>query len=155
MSKPETCVCCGRVIPENSHYCVICGKETESKENKVYEAIVDYINKHQRPPSVRNLCELTGITSTAVVHSKLKSLAEKGYIEIDIKSARGIKVKPKTNYDRIRGMSVEELTQFISTIAEHCYYDECKGCPIYNACGVCDCSDLHIRKYLESEVDTE
>lgn len=60
-----------------------------------------------------------------------------------------------TNYDRIRNMSVEEMTQFICTIAEHCYYDECKGCPIYNVCGVCDCSDLHIRKYLESEVDTE
>ena len=27
----ETCVICGRDIPENSHYCVICGK-TEPKD---------------------------------------------------------------------------------------------------------------------------
>lgn len=32
MSKPETCVCCGRVIPEGSQYCVICGNKVKGKQ---------------------------------------------------------------------------------------------------------------------------
>ena len=32
MSKPETCVCCGRVIPEGSQYCVICGNKIKGKQ---------------------------------------------------------------------------------------------------------------------------
>ena len=35
MSKAETCVCCGRVIPENSHYCVICGMEQPKKQRQI------------------------------------------------------------------------------------------------------------------------
>ena len=60
-------------------------------EMKVLEAIVEYIKKYQYPPTVRNLCALTGIASTSTVHKKIKSLAEKGYIEFD-NCARGIRV---------------------------------------------------------------
>ena len=35
MSKAETCVCCGRVIPENSHYCVICGMGIPKKQRQI------------------------------------------------------------------------------------------------------------------------
>lgn len=140
----EQCVMCGRDIPEGSQVCVICGQETESKENKVYKAIVDYINNHQYPPTVRDLCKLTGITSTSVIHSKLKSLADKGYIEIDIKSARGIKVKAKTNYDRIRNMSVEEMSQFLIDVKMAGFID-----------GITDNTEPdfeYSKKWLESEV---
>ena len=60
-------------------------------DKKVYKAIVDYIKSHQYPPTVRELCELTGIASTSTIHKRLKSLVEKGYIEFD-KCARGIRV---------------------------------------------------------------
>lgn len=68
-------------------------KETLSQnDKKVYKAIIDYINKHQYPPSVRDLCKLTGFASTGTIHKRLKSLVEKGYIEFD-NCARGIRVK--------------------------------------------------------------
>ena len=35
MSKADTCVCCGRVIPENSHYCVICGMGIPKKQRQI------------------------------------------------------------------------------------------------------------------------
>ena len=60
-------------------------------DKKVYKAIVDYIKKYQYPPTVRNLCALTGIASTSTIHNRLKSLVEKGYIEFD-NCARGIRV---------------------------------------------------------------
>ena len=39
MSKPETCVCCGRVIPEGSQYCVICGYKIKENTPKFMEHI--------------------------------------------------------------------------------------------------------------------
>ena len=35
MSKAETCVCCGRVIPEDSQYCVICGQKPKQRERQI------------------------------------------------------------------------------------------------------------------------
>ena len=35
MSKPETCVCCGRVIPEGSQYCVMCGMGIPKKQKQI------------------------------------------------------------------------------------------------------------------------
>ncbi len=98
----DTCVICGRDIPEGSQVCVICGKETESGENKVYDAIVDYISKHQYPPTVRDLCQLTGYKSTSTIFAKLKALEEKGYIKLDVKVSRGIKVEARNLVDFFR-----------------------------------------------------
>ena len=63
--------------------------------------------------------------------------------------------KKKTNYDRIRNMSVEELAKLINVIAVHCYGDNCKGCPIYDDIGVCNCNTENLKQWLETEVDTE
>ena len=35
MSKAETCVCCGRVIPEGSQVCIICGMEKPKKKRQI------------------------------------------------------------------------------------------------------------------------
>ena len=56
MSKPETCVCCGRVIPENSHYCVICGMGKPKKQRQIdrirgmsVEELAKLLNEHIPP----------------------------------------------------------------------------------------------------------
>ena len=50
MIKAETCVCCGRVIPEGSQYCVICGNKVKGKQtnydrirNMNAEELADFI----------------------------------------------------------------------------------------------------------------
>ena len=52
MSKPETCVCCGRVIPEGSQYCVICGNKVRGKQtnydrirNMSVEELAEFMQK--------------------------------------------------------------------------------------------------------------
>jgi RNA polymerase subunit RPABC4/transcription elongation factor Spt4 len=35
IDNAETCVCCGRVIPEDSQYCVICGQKPKQKQRRV------------------------------------------------------------------------------------------------------------------------
>ncbi len=44
------------------------------------------------PPTVREICEATGIRSTSTVHSALSNLEENGYIIRDPKSSRSIRL---------------------------------------------------------------
>lgn len=88
-----------------------------SNEKKVFDAIQDFVSKHKYPPSVRELCKATGINSTSTIFMNLKSIQEKGYIDIEKGVARGLilKASKKTNYDRIRNMSIEELAEFLES----------------------------------------
>lgn len=40
----------------------------------------------------------------------------------------------RTNADRIRAMTDEELSVFIGGIADNCSYNTCDNCPMYGAC---------------------
>ncbi len=44
------------------------------------------------PPTVREICRATGLSSTATVHAILTRLAEYGYITVDRKNSRGIRI---------------------------------------------------------------
>ena len=48
------------------------------------------------PPSVREICQATGIKSTSTVHAILGALEENGYIERDPKYSRAIRIKGGT-----------------------------------------------------------
>lgn len=58
----------------------------------VLKAIATYIEENQISPTVRELCNITGIKSTATVYAKLKILEEFGYIEKLDNSPRSIKI---------------------------------------------------------------
>lgn len=57
----------------------------------VYQCIVEYMEEHQYSPSIRELCEMTGLSSTQSVYSHLINLDVDG--KIDYKGVRQIKVK--------------------------------------------------------------
>lgn len=68
----------------------------EEKENiltktqeKVYRAIYDFVNENGYSPTVRELCNLCGNSSTATMFVHLKELERKGYIKQE-------KGKPRT-----------------------------------------------------------
>ena len=65
------------------------------RKEDILNAIIDYINEHQYPPTVRELCELTGLKSTASVHGYIKKLLEDGLLETDcdIGMPRALRVK--------------------------------------------------------------
>ena len=87
-------------------------RETLSeREEKVFNAIVDFINLNAYPPTNRELCNLTGLTSTSSVHATLKSLETKGYI--------------KTLKNQRRALSI------VSTAADMVEVVRCKECRYY------------------------
>jgi repressor LexA len=52
---------------------------TEAQE-KVYDCVVEYIDDNGYAPTVRQIGEILGYSSTATVQQHLKALVEKGYL---------------------------------------------------------------------------
>lgn len=69
--------------------------------------ILDFISAHQRergyPPSVREIGEAVGLTSSSTVHAHLATLQRHGYLQRDPSKPRAIEVR----YDPSSGAAVE------------------------------------------------
>lgn len=61
------------------------------KQLKVYNFLVKALGNGV-PPSVREICNDTGIKSTSTVHAILNALEENGYIERDARFSRSIRI---------------------------------------------------------------
>lgn len=52
-------------------------------KDKVEKCIIEYMEEHQYSPSIRELCQMTGLNSTSSVYWHLKSLEKEGRIIFD------------------------------------------------------------------------
>ena len=70
------------------------------QQQRVFDFITLYREKRGYPPSVREICEATGLKSTATVHGHLSRIERKGYIVRDPQKPRAISVpaKKKSRY---------------------------------------------------------
>jgi repressor LexA len=80
---------------------------TESVLTDKRREILDFIETEQRergyPPSVREICEAVGLTSTSTVHSHLNTLQKQGFLRRDPTKPRAIEVR----YDPASGVAME------------------------------------------------
>lgn len=67
-------------------------KKLANPREDIYRYIVAYAQTHAYPPSVREICEAVGLTSTATVHAHLKKLEQQGLIVRDPSRQRSIRV---------------------------------------------------------------
>lgn len=65
-------------------------------KDKVYYAIINHIETHGYPPTVREIAQATGIKSTNTVFKHLKRLEQDGRISVKTDSPRAIRL---TEYD--------------------------------------------------------
>ena len=68
-------------------------EDLNNGEKIVLNAIFKYIDENIFPPSIRDLCKLTGYKSTSTVQDKLKALEQKGYIESVKNAKRTLRIK--------------------------------------------------------------
>lgn len=66
-------------------------KLTKGQE-KIYSIIKKYIDKNGYPPTIREICEISKLSSPATVHNYLKILKRKKYINYIEKCSRTIKI---------------------------------------------------------------
>lgn len=62
------------------------------KQRIVLKAIDEYIEKERISPTVRELCDILGFSSTSTVHRYLGDIEEKGYITRKKESPRSIRI---------------------------------------------------------------
>ncbi len=62
------------------------------RHQKILDFIEDYQRKAKHPPSIREIGENCGISSTSVVNYYLDQLEKNGYIERDRKISRGVRL---------------------------------------------------------------
>lgn len=67
-------------------------KELTEQQTAVYKGILQYQKKYGYAPSIRELCEMCGLSSTSSVYFHLKKLEEKGYIKRREVSPRAITI---------------------------------------------------------------
>ena len=70
------------------------------KQEKVLKELKKYIAKNGYPPTVRELCALTNLKSTATTHVHLDQLSSKGYIRKDKDRNRTIEILVPNEYDK-------------------------------------------------------
>ncbi|HLG12656.1 MAG TPA: transcriptional repressor LexA [Dehalococcoidia bacterium] len=68
------------------------GKSLSAKQNSILHFIRDFIGEHDYPPSIRDIQEGCGISSTSVVDYNLKALERSGHIRRDREVSRAIEL---------------------------------------------------------------
>jgi len=66
------------------------------RHQKILDFIQDYQRKYKHPPSIREIGENCGISSTSVVNYYLDQLEKSGHIERDRKISRGVRLTGST-----------------------------------------------------------
>jgi repressor LexA len=64
------------------------------RQRKVLEVIRDWVERFGYPPSVREIGDAVGLTSTSSVHHQLRTLERKGYLRRDPNRTRAVDVRP-------------------------------------------------------------
>jgi repressor LexA len=67
-------------------------KDLSERQQKIIAFLREFINEHRFPPTIRQIGEEVGISSTSVVKYNLDALERKGYIERDREISRGIRL---------------------------------------------------------------
>ncbi len=67
------------------------------RRKQVLDAVIDFMDRHKYPPSVRDVVQMCSMSSTSVADYHLKALEREGYIRRDSGVSRGIEV---IGYDR-------------------------------------------------------
>jgi len=86
-------------------------KSLSAKQQSILRFIRDFIREHDYPPSIRDIQEACGISSTSVVDYNLKALERLGHIRRDREVSRAIEL-----VGRRRSMSVPVVGQIAAGI---------------------------------------
>lgn len=92
--------------------------ELTKTEQKVFSAIVEFINKNSYSPSVRELCALTGGLSSGTVHKYIGRLVEKGFVEYEKGKMRSLRIVGKMDNKTLLIDLLNRKQQYGCTIKE-------------------------------------
>ncbi len=74
-------------------------EELTKRQNEILDFIKKFIVKHGFPPTIREICEGTGVSSPATIHAHLEHLEKKGVIKKNDTKNRAIELQVKNEYE--------------------------------------------------------
>jgi len=77
------------------------------RQRKVLEVIRDWVERYGYPPSVREIGDAVGLTSTSSVHHQLRTLERKGYLRRDPNRTRAVDVRPPEDLTAVEDTTEE------------------------------------------------
>lgn len=87
------------------------------RQKDIYNFILSEISSKGFPPSVREICRATGLSSTSTVHSHLTSLEKLGFIKRDPSKPRTIEVLRQTERPTLEGASASRILPLVGRAA--------------------------------------
>jgi len=75
------------------------GEDLTPRQRRVLEVIRDWVGRLGYPPSVREIGEAVGLTSTSSVAHQLRALERKGYLRRDPNRPRAVGIRPAPETD--------------------------------------------------------
>ncbi|MGQ0778349.1 MAG: transcriptional repressor LexA [Pseudonocardiales bacterium] len=75
------------------------GEDLTPRQRRVLEVIRDWVGRLGYPPSVREIGEAVGLTSTSSVAHQLRALERKGYLRRDPNRPRAVGIRPASETD--------------------------------------------------------
>lgn len=63
-----------------------------TSQKRIYEIIKIFIEKNGYSPTIREICQLAGLSSTGTVQIHLNNLLNKGYISFEKNRSRTIRI---------------------------------------------------------------
>jgi repressor LexA len=82
---------------------VVTDTELTGKRREILDFIADQLRDRGYPPSVREIGEAVGLTSSSTVHTHLTTLQKQGYLRRDPTKPRAIEVR----YDAMSGAAID------------------------------------------------
>jgi repressor LexA len=76
------------------------------RQRKVLDVIRDWVERFGYPPSVREIGDAVGLTSTSSVHHQLRTLERKGYLRRDPNRTRAVDVRSPEDLSEDHGTAV-------------------------------------------------
>ena len=94
-------------------------KNLSERQKKILEVLEHFQNETGYPPSIREICDQAGISSTSVVNYYLDQLEEMGYIERDGRVSRGIRLmKPLSAISGAATATLKQTAQSVRNVVE-------------------------------------
>ncbi len=99
------------------------------RQKEVFKQICKYIDENGYSPSIRELCKLCGLSSSATMFAHLQKLRDKGFIYFEDKKFRTIKTNLQNDleqkYERLLQIAKKMHTWiFLHSGDEQAVYDE-------------------------------
>lgn len=96
----------------------------ERTRERVLKAITDYIDVHQYPPTIREVCAMVGLKSPASVYVHIAALKEQGLLESDSEKTGKRAIRIPNRYAEIDALYLAKCKEVNNLNKEICRLTE-------------------------------